>query len=91
MEGRSVSQSETKIEVGDVVAVPQGVDRKIEEVVIQAIHHYDNGSASITYRSASNPHGISWRGFIREEDMPSVVILDHTNERLDVRSMLPGG
>ena len=85
-----MSQTETKIEVGDVVAVPQGVDRKIEEVVIQAIHHYDNGSASITYRYASNPHGISWHGFIREEDMASVVILDRTNERLDVRSMIQG-
>ena len=85
-----MSQTETKIEVGDVVAVPQGVDRKIEEVVIQAIHHYDNGSASITCRCASNPHGISWHGFIREEDMASVVILDRTNERLDVRSMIQG-
>lgn len=85
-----MSQTETKIEVGDVVAVPQGVDRKIEEVVIQAIRHHDNGSASITYRYASNPNGISWHGFIREEDMPSIVILYHTNERLDVRSMIQG-
>lgn len=61
---------------GDEISYPFGINRERERVTVLRAQRHATGSASISYRFASNPNGITWHGFLSEDDAADVAALE---------------
>lgn len=76
-------------QAGDVIDMEFGIHREIERALILNVTNvFEDGAVSFAWWFHSNPHGVTWRGFMTADEEYTLVGREEHAD-LTVRSLLP--